>query len=604
LEFHSLNPQHAGAKTPAEEKMNASARIKKIFGGILFSVMLMLEACGGGSGGGGSVNPVARCGVAAAENPAGGGGTAAMLTIDPAAYGTASVANLDVFGFSQIPQNDPADPQIFQLAPDIVMRAWQRWDRQGLAPGDYNFSYPAAAHDAGIVFIGGTTASVLFPDEVTATPALADAYSCNAAGTPVQYRFSNLPPLYRGSLASPVYRQYLIDIGKIQIDGGVDGLFYDEIDVGYFGSGWDGNGGFDDAHVADFGGFLCAKYSHYSAEEWAEHFGVKAIDSLDCSLPAAQRGRAFDYRGYLQRHGWTASPMIAANPLAAEWGWTMPGHPEPSSNEFVETYPSYVYWQQIVVALRNYARTRYGREIYITSNGVFPFVDFQSIGLWEPNGDGVGGGNADYVPTTPAGHLRGTESLLEIFRAHKQRSARIAGRIVPVVAFVDWPTPPMSRYLALPARERRDYWRMYAAEAYAAGIRLAFHLRDTVAPVTATDLGVMSQLVELRNFYKSHASLYRDAVDVGPAHVSAANIVSNVTSTPNGVVAHLINHNYASGFITRSAVAVDFPMAHAPDSVTLVSPDAPDAPVDFIYSAGRVYVTVPQLMSYVAVVAN
>jgi len=31
---------------------------------------------------------------------------------------------------------------------------------------------------------------------------------------------------YRASLASPAYRQYIIGIGEIQIDGGVDGLFF------------------------------------------------------------------------------------------------------------------------------------------------------------------------------------------------------------------------------------------------------------------------------------------------------------------------------------------------------------------------------------------
>ncbi len=52
-------------------------------------------------------------------------------------------------------------------------------------------------------------------------------------------------------------------------------------------------------------------------------------------------------------------------------------------------------------------------------------------------------------------------------------------------------------------------------------------------------------------------------------------------------------------------MSVSFPVAKAPRSVTLVSPDyGADTPVAFIYSGGQVQVTVPKLVAYVAVVSN
>src|SRR5580692_8536873 len=203
-----------------------------------------------------SPSPVTQstCATPAASNPVGGGGIYTQIEIDPGVYGKRDTSGLTVFGFSQEGQNLPADPQVLAMSPDIVSRAWQRWDRGGVQRSDYNWSYPTQARAAGIVFIGGTTATALFADEFPSATALNSVVSCDATGKPVAHA-----PLkfYRGSLASPAYRQYIIGIGEIQIDGGVDGLFFDEPDFSYEGAtSGNGNEGFDDANIADFGGFL------------------------------------------------------------------------------------------------------------------------------------------------------------------------------------------------------------------------------------------------------------------------------------------------------------------------------------------------------------
>jgi len=550
------------------------------------------------------------CATPAASNPVGGGGTYTQIAIDPGVYGKRDPSGLTVFAFSQEGQNLPADPQVLAMSPNIVSRAWQRWDRGGVQPSDYNFDYPMQARSAGITFIGGTTATALFKDEFPAVSRFNAVVSCDATGQPV---FHAPMKFYRASLASPAYRQYIIGIGEIQIDGGVDGLFFDELDFSYQGStsGNEDNGdeGFDDANIADFGGFLCGKYPNYSPADWQSKYSITTADNLNCSKSAATRGRTFNYRGYLARNGWQASPLNRSNPLAAEWGTILGGHPEPQNGTFTGTYTSLVYWQDIVLTLRNYARHKYKKEIYITANGVFPFVDFQMIGLWGGNPDGPGGSSVNYCSLTADGHLDGTQSLLAAFMAIKQRSARIVGRVIPVAAFIDWPTDVMTDYLSLPASEKSDYWRMYVPEALAATVYLNMHLADTMGDPAATQLGLMPLFEQTTAFYKmpAHAALYHNTTDLpGRVTESVANIGTNLTQLSDGrTVAHLINHNYSRGFQEQDGVRVSFPVAKAPRSVTLVSPDyRADTPVAFTYSGGQVQVTVPKLVAYVAVVSN
>jgi hypothetical protein len=551
------------------------------------------------------------CATPAASNPVGGGGIYTQIAIDPGVYGKRDPSELTVFGFSQEGQNLPADPQVLAMSPNIVSRAWQRWDRGGVQPSDYKFDYPMQARAAGITFIGGTTATALFRDEFPAASTFNAVVSCDATGQPV---FHAQMKFYRASLASPAYRQYIIGIGKIQIDGGVDGLFFDELDFSYVGatSGdgpGNGNEGFDDANIADFGGFLCGKYPNYSPADWQSKYGITTADNLNCSKSTVRRGRTFNYRGYLARNGWQASPLTGSNPLAAEWGTIFEAHPEPQNGTFTGTYTSLVYWQDIVLTLRNYARQKYKKEIYITANGVFPFVDFQMIGLWGGNPDGPGGSSVNYCPHRADGHLDGTQSLLAAFMAMKQRSARIDGRVVPVAAFIDWPTDVMTDYLSLPASEKSDYWRMYVPEALAATVYLNMHLADTMGDPTATQLGLMPLFEQMAAFYKmpAHAALYHNTTDLaGRVTASVTNIGTNLTQLSDGrTVAHLINHNYSKGFQEQAGVSVSFPVAKAPRSVTLVSPDyGADTLVAFTYSGGQVQVIVPKLVAYVAIVSN
>jgi hypothetical protein len=548
------------------------------------------------------------CASPAASNPAGGGGTHAQIRIDPAVYGTADTSNLAFWGFDQDGYIATAgDPEVFELLPSIVPRGWTRWDTAGTKLSDYNPGYPHRAEADGVTFVGGTTATVLFQDEFPGAAAFNAVVSCDAEGRPVHH-----PPLnfFRGSMASPIYRNYIIGIGKIQIDAGADGVHFDEPDESFEGTFY-GNGdeGFDDANVADFGGFLCGKYPKLTAAEWQSRFGVTAADNLNCSAPRAVRGRKFNYRGYLARNGWQTDPMTTANPLAAEWGAISGGHPAPDNDTFTGTYTSLVYWQDIVLTLRTYARQKYNREIYITANGIYPFVDFQTNGLTDGNGLGPRGTDIDFCPLTGAGDLDGTQSFLEAFLTLKGESLVTDGRVVPVGAFLDGTQGLMSRYLGLPTTERQDYWRMYVFDGLAAGVYFSMMINDGVGDPDATQLDLMPTFKHLGAFLKvpEHLPLFYEARDLdGTVMVSATKITTHLTQLRDGrTIAHLINHNYDRGFQAQENVVVEFPLAAAPKTVTLVSPDlTADTPVPFTYGGGQVHVRVPQLLTYTAVVAD
>ena len=125
--------------------------------------------------------------------------------------------NVTVYAFSQSNPGDD-DPQVLQLVPDIVMRGWQRWDRGGLKASDYDTAYLQACHNAGILFIGGSTATVLFPTSAwmvststkSAAPTRAQTTTETKASTiitsPTSLRFKHrcriFPPASRASSAS------------------------------------------------------------------------------------------------------------------------------------------------------------------------------------------------------------------------------------------------------------------------------------------------------------------------------------------------------------------------------------------------------------------
>jgi hypothetical protein len=531
---------------------------------------------------------------------AGSGNDAAAplgLSIDPSAFGKADLSKVGFAAFSQSNVNG-RDPQVLTLVPDLVPRAWGQWDTSGLKAADYDFTYPSDCQAKGITFVGGLTASVIFQDEMSASD-FADEVGRDAANSPVPHS-EVVPNAFRGSLASPGFRQRLIDIAEVQIDGGVNGLFFDEVNSSFIGANYDGDEGFDDHTVADFGRFLCTKY----APADFTNFDLAAADQLNCS--ASDPGASFDYRGYLARHNAVTAPLGSANPLQAAWGTTEPNRPDPTVGSFVETYPALVYFQQIVLAVRKYARDKYGKEILISANGVFPFVDFQSVGLYDWNHDGPGPKGFDWVPLVN-GHFAGSATFSTPLAGLKARSQKVqaaaSGTEVPLLLFLDWPTDSINRYYALTLSERQDYVRAFLAEASSLGMWFSVPLATTTDTETATALGMLDSLQALRAFYTANRDLFWGSVDApGPVVSSLSSAGTRLATLPDGRLAlYMINHDYAAGFTPHTGVSVSFPMAAAPASVSVASPDG-TVNATFTFANGMVTVNLDTLTSYAVLV--
>jgi hypothetical protein len=524
------------------------------------------------------------------------------------AGGTAGPAAFTVFGFSQS-DVDSEDPQVYELAPDVTIRAIGKWSTNGDEAADYNFAQIQRYHDKGITFMGSGTASVIFPQDF-ATPEIFDDMSTrDAENNPVPHDEFGFPePARRGNIFHPAYRRYLLDWAEIQIDGGVDGINLDEVNAGFSGGqkyGFNGNEGFDDHAIADFNRYLLAKYPAYTTADWIARFGMTDDNVVRADVPPDDLTGNFNYRTYLKANGWHLDPLTAANPLAAEWGRVTANRMYADDTSFTATYLRR-YWKEMVDALRTYARRTAHREILISSNGLLPYVDFNSVGMypWNPDEQTPDYRGADYVPVVD-GHLNGGKSLQANYRYLKDTSQEISGD-VPVAVFIDWPNDMMTNYLNLPLTEKQDYWRIFGAEAYANGIFPSFHLKDTVGSPTAEQQGMLGFFQTYTRFYAGQRAIYRDnhhapePVTAGAAGVAASSLVQHGTGLRT---LHLINHNYDRGIVPQTGVTVATRLPQCPRRVEAVSPDFAGSKVlPSSCRRGALQVTVDRLDYYTVLV--
>jgi hypothetical protein len=534
------------------------------------------------------VQPASAASAAAAPATARGGGQAADFT---------------VFGFSQSEARDE-DPQVYQLNPDINLRAFQKWSIFGDEAADYNFAQIGRYHEKGITFVGGGTVSVIFPQDFAAPEIFDDMSTRDADNVPVPHEEIGVPGgPRRGNMFNPKYRQYLLDWAKIQIDGGVDGLFFDEVISGFSGGlkhSFNGNEGFDDYAIAAFNQYLLKKYPTFTAADWKSRFGMADDNVLRRDVPPGDLARNFNYRTYLQAHGWNRDPLTAANPLASEWGDVIDNRMYAEDMSFTATYLRH-FWKKMVDELRAYAMKTAHRRILITSNGLFPYVDFTSVGMypWNPDEKTPDNKGANYMPVID-GHLNGAKSLQANYRYLKDKSAQIAGD-VPVAVFIDWPNEMMTAYLNLPLAEKQDYWRIFGAEAYANGLFPAFFLKDTLNP-RAEQYGMLDFLQTYSQFYQNHRHLYRATTHGKQAvRVEAGDVAASLLTQRGGRARaiHLVNHNYNQGIIPQSGFGVEVDLAFCPRQVTMVSPDfAGSKAAASTCSQGKLRVTVDRLDYY------
>jgi hypothetical protein len=533
-----------------------------------------------------------------------GSAHAPRIAVDPpdidvlaadARQGRAGTKDRAVYIFSQGNVGDE-DPQVYGFPGAVIVRGWAKWDRAGLSAADYNVSYLKKAQAEGILFVGGGTGSALFRDEAGA--AFEDWATRDARGALVPHS-GVATTMYRASLANPDYWDYVLGYCELQIDANVDGIFIDEANAGYQGGGaWNhaGNEGYDDYFLAGFNAYLAAKHPDFEAADWLRVYGMPADNRIVKGEKPGDFERNFDYRAYLSSTGWDRWPEDPANPLAPLYGKVVGNRMDPAGDSCRERILLYR-WSEFVAKLRDYARMARGKEIVVTSNGLFPFVDFNCMGLYEGNRDDDGAEIA-WIPLK-RGRLDGTVSLKAAYRKVLARSRAISGD-VPLVLFIDWPTRLMDSYYAFSLAEKKDFWRIYAAEAYACGLRYAFHLKTSLyGDPTARESGVLGFLEEYAKFYADHADLYTELSPTDIEAVAPPQMTATVSGDGKRYCLHLVNHRYKRGLVAQGPFSVSFPLPIVPQRAILHSPDSTASrPVAFRAQDGLVTVDIDRLVSY------
>jgi len=503
--------------------------------------------------------------------------------------------SVPVYHFSQS-QPEFIDPQLDEMGTGTSLRTTNQWRNSGTEVEHYDIEGIQRLKDQGKRVILGLTASVIFENQFAAKEDFLEVVSRDALNNPVRHD-EIVNNAYRGNVASKAFRDLIVKYARTLIDVGADGIFLDEFNSGYRGgedSNFDGNEGFDDIHEADFRRYLCKKYPDLDDDGFVKLLGTTADNALSCSDDLCKSN--FSMRKYFENNGGYNKNL----PLMAEWGDGNNTRTVPSPDTFAET-ANIVYWAETIRRIRKYARNKYNREILITSNGLLPFVDFQSVGLFDWNPEGPGGGNPfymNYVPTDAQLNLDASYSFLNVFSTLRQISDAISGP-VPTVLFIDWPTQMSENYYNFSVQEKKDYFRLYAAEAYASNLRFAWHLKTSISTeLSAQESGMLDWFVQEAAFYRNNAALYLDVSDSDvQVDVSIQNVAVKVNEKTDGtLVVHLINHNYSSGLESQLELDVTINGVFAATEATIISPDNSSIiSVPLTVIEGRTQLVLPEL---------
>jgi len=489
------------------------------------------------------------------------------------------------------PVRDPSDAIVFTIhevlrtpedvamatkaASDVWIRAWFKWrharDYERLA------WQVDAAHEAGARFGGGVTCSALYHGENGLTEAeVRDMATRGPDGRLVDAW--GKAGIRHGSLSDPDYRAYVLSWCFRQMDRGVDYLFMDEINAAL-----GAREGFDDDSLRAFRAYLIERYvdgEGWAPDDprWRTQLKVAPSDRAVCPDGTIRR---FDYRAYLKKHGLTDDPHGAANPLAGDW------------QRFRRRRDGRA-WKSMVDAIRARAAAD-GRRVWISANGLAPYVDLQVLGVW------------GLWRVDARGRIDLARSQLADWWATVRAGRQKAGRRVPVVFFHDW---GMNGYpwMKVTAAERVAWLRMRAAEIYAAGGRFAFPVRGPWDKNSLED-GILDDIVRQVTFYRRHKDLYL-AGDVGglePLETDAPDLSLALwrCEAPARLLLHVINRRVDDAWrpVPRRDVAVAVPTGWPPKRVRIVSPDWEGERTGRAAADGdRVTVTLPEVRAYAVAV--
>lgn len=431
---------------------------------------------------------------------------------------------------------------------------------------------------------------------------------------------------------------------------------------------------------AGFRQYLLAKYCRdqgWAADDprWTTQKLVNLHDPLQCPDGTMN---SFDYRGYLAAKNWTGNPfgraitegdfLDPANPLFLDW---FPDHYFRSLDALLRTDPDLrqevrdiylasfcaqrllTFWKTVVDTVRGYAAAK-GQPLFVTSNGVAPYVDY-ILGGWatsllfpsypapsagDPEGTGLDGSQAQI---TMWRDLR--EDALSTRRwlasGTTQSESSRDTEDVPVVTFLDFGYNGMPFHhlggADMPADLRIEYLRIYAMEAYAAGVAFCFPVRanqeNAWTDIASDETRVIDAIKQQTDFLNARREIYQNVAPdprealvtvngivpfnggwnlVGgqndsPVNASKVTIAYTAASDGSKYYLHVINHLWdtqGGRIIPQENVPVAVPMAGC-RRVTAVSPDSPgEVEIPFTENEGVVSLTLPSLAHYNVVILD
>jgi hypothetical protein len=447
----------------------------------------------------------------------------------------AEIGRAVVFTVNEFTRSEAELALARSVGSDVLIRGWFKWRE---APPVHELTeIPRLAHRMGALFGGGITCSALYDGENGITHAqLLDMATRGPDGRMVDAW--GQPGIRHGSLSSTAYRDYLFRWCREQIDAGVDYLFMDEINAALGPLE-----GFDDHSLADFRRYL--RQEATETKDWTDgdpRWATLGIDLSDTAIATDGTMRTFDYRGSLRAGGWLGDPHAAGNPLAPLWA------------QFRRDRDDRV-WRDLTERIRSYAAEKQ-RKVYLSGNGIVPYVDLQVLGVWDRW-------------AVRDGHIDLSQSQVPVWRTLVQRGCQIAGRRVPVVLFHDWGfgDPPFP-WLAVPAAERAIWMRTRGAEIYAAGGFFAFPVLGPFGCNAARD-GTLGEIQRQTVFYQRNRHLYLDSDFLGSETLRTEDedlsLAVGWHEGRQSVLLHVINRRVRDGRLEpRQSVQIGLPTLSPP----------------------------------------
>ena len=341
------------------------------------------------------------------------------------------------------PGNSEEDVRALRdMGVDVVVRGvhgvWNQSPEQGRLGQQSRAPLMALSHDLGLCFLTMITSAAIYPSDVP--PGKYEAYVARDALN----RMIPVGNWHQGCLNNPEYRAYVKSIARAVIDGGADGIHFDESYGKYY---WmKPLPGFCDHCGAQFREYLRAKYPPAALKD---RFGIADIGG-------------FNYRDYLKTRGLSEKPWDS--PLHNDW-WLF------------QLEATARYEKEIVEDAKAYARTKYGRDLVTNANQyhletLCPVIAAESA-IYDQVNIGTGW-QIDCRSEAPGGSRLCLPPDLSYVPMYRMAHALTPDK--PVSMFLDIQQPP-DFFSALPPDQQGRLLEWLCAEAYASHCFQALHYR-------------------------------------------------------------------------------------------------------------------------------